>query len=313
MVPFFRKLSQKDIPQILELVRDIWEWGDYVSNKIYVWFQRTDAHQIGLFLQDAQKKEILIGMAQIRLFPNQVAWMEAGRIAPSYQRQGYGRLLTESCIQYAQELGAERVQYDTWTSRFEMENPTIPQNHGSIALALRYGYVRKTYLDVLISDANQLKFSVHPSSLQMKEIAEQNVLPYFQQILGEIPKEINHGWNFVPAIPEAIHCLSNHVQWWGNGKALIQIMQPSNDCLVEEPKQGDLWFILYGEPHTAFELMRAQLTYRFQLSELHEITIFCAPTISEELFPYGFHYYDSTPTGVALFEKKLIKRIESDC
>lgn len=95
MKVFLRKLTNSDIPQIIKISQEILEDDDYVPSVIENWLKQEDCLNYGAF-EDLEKK-ILIGFGRVKYFPNGVAWLEGGRVRPSYQRKGIGKTTHTLC------------------------------------------------------------------------------------------------------------------------------------------------------------------------------------------------------------------------
>ena len=75
---FFRDLTEKDIPAILDISKDIWEGDDYIPDVIKKWLNEDDKLVYGAFLEIEMKE--LIGFGRVKMFSNGVAWLEGGRV-----------------------------------------------------------------------------------------------------------------------------------------------------------------------------------------------------------------------------------------
>ena len=138
----YRKLTTEDMPDILDITKDIWEW-DYLPSVIGRWINDPKCYTFGAFLESK-----LIAISNVRFLTPDSAWLEGGRVRIDYQKKGIGIELTNEGARYAKEHGALVVQYDTANI-----------NLGSIALARRCGFKKKYEFPVFFSYINDPAFN----------------------------------------------------------------------------------------------------------------------------------------------------------
>ena len=78
MKVYFRKLTKKDVPAILDISRDIWEGDDYIPNVIYDWLDDRESLNYGVFSELNFKN--LIGFGRVKVYDYNLAWLEGGRV-----------------------------------------------------------------------------------------------------------------------------------------------------------------------------------------------------------------------------------------
>ena len=104
---------------LVEISKDIWDGYDYVPDVIEKWLQEENCMNYGIF-KDELKTE-MVGFGRVKLYNNDIAWLEGGRIKVSYQRQGIGRKQLGYAIDYAYKVNAKVAQFDT-----------SPKNYGDL-------------------------------------------------------------------------------------------------------------------------------------------------------------------------------------
>ena len=137
---FFRELTLEDLPAVNDICRNIWkdENGvseDYLPKMIESWILEEKRYTFGGFID--KKKSDLVALGSVK-YLSEVAWMEGGRVAEEYQRKGFGKILTQQCIDYARSKNFKYIQYDTFS-----------QNSGSVGLAESLKFYQKDYMELL--------------------------------------------------------------------------------------------------------------------------------------------------------------------
>ena len=319
---YFRALTTADIPTVKHITRDIWEGDDYVPKVIAQWLQDDDGSMnFGVFREPHLKSESLVGLGRIKWLTPQKVWIEGGRIDPQVQKQGIGLQMTQYAVEYARTHGAMYIQYDTWGNRDHLGDPAYPQNHGSIILARKLGFIQKDYVDVLELEIDvHTRFPALPSQNCGRALSCEHAYTFYQRLSSPFgPKsEINQGWSYLPFEWEVFQELHEKYRWHHNPKAIIQVhnlkgalqASPESHDFHEVPLEEEYWIIVYGDARPARDLVldflhRRALTIHPNQKILAQI--FCSPAISSELVPLGYHFIDheTSPSGVMLFEKKL--------
>lgn len=313
---YFRALTTLDIPIVKHITKDIWEGDDYVPKLIAKWLQAEDENvNFGVFRDSQMRSESLVGMGRIKWLSPSKVWIEGGRIDPKVQKQGIGLQMTQFTIDYARTHGAKIIQYDTHANREHLGDPAYPQNHGSIVLARKLGFMQKDYVDVLeLEVGSNFCFPDSLSENGGSEISCAKAFIFFQQLPPGIrpTSEINQGWSFIPFEWDFFQPLYKKYRWEHNQKAIAQITKlhtPSQETQETFLKE-ELWIIVYGAAGHAKDLVLDILKRKILNLESHQkiqAQIFCSPAISEELVSVGFHFSDGkdSPSGVMLFEKAL--------
>ncbi|MHA1875504.1 MAG: GNAT family N-acetyltransferase, partial [Promethearchaeota archaeon] len=181
---FFRDLTEKDIPAILDISKDIWEGDDYIPDVIESWLKEDGNLAYGAFLKEEMRE--LIGLGRVKMFSNGVAWLEGGRVKITHQKKGIGRDLMKYAIDYAIQAGAKVAQYDT-SSR----------NFGSKALARFHGFKEKKRMEVLECKINELKLSKSDFS-QIRKITNEEAKRIYKKMDIGPGDELNIGWSYIP-------------------------------------------------------------------------------------------------------------------
>jgi len=284
---FFRDLTEKDIPAILNISKDIWEGYDYVPNVIEGWLREKSSMVYGAFLDESKKE--LIGFGRVKIFPNGAAWLEGGRVKVSHQKQGIGRDLMKYAIDYAIQVGAKIAQYDT-SSR----------NFGSLALAKYFGFREKKRMEVLFCKANDVK-------LTNKDIPSVNciTLKEAKEIYNKIDigpgDEVCIGWSYIPIQ----YLLEKNSSWLKKDNAIMQLIRITSSPVQEGPDENSLWMITYGDDNAAFNLIQYAISNEVKNQKIEDFDVFCSPEVAKMIQEMGFSYWEDEPNGVVLVEKEL--------
>jgi RimJ/RimL family protein N-acetyltransferase len=287
MKVYFRELTTEDIPAIKDISKDIWEGDDYIPNVIDEWLQDKDCMNYGTFL-DKEKTE-LIGFGRVKLFDKDIAWLEGGRIKVSYQGQGIGKLQLGYAIDYAAKMGLKVAQYDT-----------ASDNHASLSLAKYYGFKEKKRMELLVADYNEM-------------IIGEKFVPKFQKLTADVAKNLYHqfdigpgdeiciGWSFIP-----YKYLTDDLGFWiYNENAILLQIEFGRSSDFEVPSEQEVWMIVYGNAHSALELIQYALQNELENNKTKSFVIFCNDEISKLIKPMKFKYPEEDHFSVILFEKDL--------
>ena len=286
---FFRDLTEKDIPAILEISKDIWGGDDYVPNVIERWLIEDGNLAYGAFLEEEMKE--LIGFGRVKMFTNGVAWLEGGRVKITHQKKGIGRDLMKYAIDYAIQEGARVAQYDT-SSR----------NFGSKALAKFHGFKEKKRMEVLECKLSELKLSKSDYS-QIRKITNEGAKRIYKQMDIGPGDELNIGWSYIPLL----NLEDKNSSWLTNSEAILQKIDIKSLAQPEKPKQNEAWIIVYGDPLAACKLITYTLSFEIEKDEIDLVELYCKVEAVKFVKELGFKdpSWEDEPVAVVLYEKKL--------
>jgi len=286
---YFRDLTKKDIPAILDISKDIWEGDDYIPDVIERWLNDKDNLAYGGFLEEEMKE--LIGLGRVKMFPNGVAWLEGGRVKITHQKQGIGRDLMKYAIDYSIQVGAKIAQYDT-SSR----------NFGSKSLAKFHGFKEKKRMEVLECDVNKLKLKDYKFS-DIREISNEEAKKVYQRMDIGPGDEINIGWSYIP-----LSSLEDkNSVWLTNSQAILQKRDMGSRDLPEKPSEREIWIIVYGTPEAIIDLISYTLSFEIDKNEIDVVELYCKAEVVKYVKELGFEdpSWEEEPVAVVLYEKKL--------
>ncbi|WP_371804980.1 GNAT family N-acetyltransferase [Candidatus Lokiarchaeum ossiferum] len=291
---YYRELTREDIPAINEMCKKIWDGEDYMPNIIDLWLNDPKSNNFGAFL-DPEKTE-LVGTGRIKWLSDSLVWIQGGRVAFEYQKQGIGFSVSKYALDYAETHGAKFAQYDTWT-----------ENHGSCKLAEAHGFYRKDYLDTMFAKKEELIFL--PSSNKFGPsipISATEAYEFLKTIENGPKDEINMGWSYVPFTLAQLNKNSSSYIWKRNTNSLIQIHRMISSSSSNESPQYEYWYIMYGDPEGARSLLIAEINEKQEDQSVKSAEIFFPPKLRSSMQNLGFHWVDFPhPSGIVLFEKKL--------
>ncbi len=286
---YFRELKIEDIPAIKDISKDIWEGDDYIPNVIEEWLQQKECINYGAF-KDEEKK-ILIGFGRIKIMSKDLVWLEGGRVKFSLQHQGIGKMMIKYALEYARQINAKIAQYSTWSKNF-----------GSISLAKKFGFQKKKIMNFLESDIKTLKLINKPSS-EVENITAKKSLKIYRNIPNGPGDELCVGWSYIPL--KLKYFVNKNWSWIRNSGAILQKIEFKRTHFQEDPKNNEIWMIIYGEPTAVRELLQHIIQIDLQTKNFEKFVVFCHPKITAIIKEIGFSYYDDDPSGVLLFEKHL--------
>jgi ribosomal protein S18 acetylase RimI-like enzyme len=289
MKVFFRKLKNSDIPLINEISEEIWEGDDYVPSVIENWLKQENCLNYGAF-EDLEKTS-LIGFGRVKYYPNGVAWLEGGRVRPSYQRKGIGKQLIHYALTEAQKAGVEIAQYDTSS-----------KNQGSIALAREFGFNKKKQMEVLFFESSGLQLVPKNSNeIEIERIDALRAKSLYKTMDIGPGNEICIGWSYIP-----LDFLNdNEFNWLKLHKSILLTPNSITNTIYEKPKEEELWMIAYGEPSENKGLIKYLLSIMIQHYLYKKIVAFCQLETAKIIQRMGFRYENNEPSGVVLFEKQI--------
>ncbi|MHA1507195.1 MAG: GNAT family N-acetyltransferase [Promethearchaeota archaeon] len=286
---YFRYLTIKDIPAILDISKDIWEGDDYIPDVIERWLNEKDNMAYGAFLEEEMKE--LIGFGRVKMFSNGVAWLEGGRVKMTHQKQGIGRDLMKYAIDYAIQTGAKVAQYDT-SSR----------NFGSKSLAKFHGFKEKKRMEVLECKISKLKLKISDFSQIRKLTNDEAKSKYKKMDIGP-GEEINIGWSYIP-----LSSLEDkNSLWLTNSEAILQKIDIKSRAQPENPSENEVWIIVYGDPLAACKLISYTLNLERNKDGIDLVEIYCKAELVKDVKELGFEdpSWEDEPVAVVLYEKKL--------
>ena len=286
---FFRDLTEKDIPAILDISKDIWEGDDYIPYVIERWLNEKDNLAYGAFLDEARKE--LIGFGRVKIYPNGIAWLEGGRVKASHQKKGIGRDLMKYAIDYAIKFGAKVAQYDT-SSR----------NFGSVSLAKFHGFKEKKRTEVLECDLPELNLKQYDFS-DIRAISNEKAKDIYKKLDIGPGDELNIGWSYIPLA----NLEDKNSLWLTNSEAILQKIDISSKVLPEKPRENEVWIIIYGNPIATLKLISYTINYQLNKDEINIVSVYCQTEALELLKEVGFKdpSWEDEPVAVVLYEKEL--------
>ncbi|MFX1498559.1 MAG: GNAT family N-acetyltransferase [Promethearchaeota archaeon] len=286
---YFRELNNDDIPQILDITKDLWEGEDYVPNVIKQWLRDTDCLNYGGFKDKATTQ--LIGFGRVKMFPNKTAWLEGGRVKANLQKKGIGKVLMKHAIDYAKKVGAKVAQYDTSS-----------ENVGSLALAKFFGFKEKKSMEIL--DCKSENLIIHKREIKrVKEVSLNEAIEIYKKVNIGPGNEVCIGWSFVPLD----YLRDENSNWFVKDNAILQKIEFKYPITEEGPDSKELWMITYGNELNVKDLIEFTLLNKLKAKENEIFVIFCKPEIVEFVEKLGFTYthWENKPLHVKLFEKLL--------
>ena len=286
---FFRDLTEKDIPAILDISKDIWEGDDYIPDVIERWLNEDDNLAYGAFLEEEMKE--LIGLGRVKIFSNGVAWLEGGRVKITHQKKGIGRDMMKYAIDYAIQAGAKVAQYDT-SSR----------NYGSKSLAKFHGFKEKKRMEVLECKMKELKLSKSDFS-QIRKINNEEAKRIYKKMDIGPGNEVNIGWSYIPLL----NLEDKNSLWLTNSEAIIHKIDIKGQTQPEKPRENEVWIIVYGDPLAVCKLISYTLSSEIDKDEVDLVELYCKAEVVKYVKELGFKdpSWEDEPVAVVLYEKKL--------
>ncbi len=104
-----RALQRSDYPDVIEIVRDIWDGDDYVPLVFIDWIQEKGSYCRGLFVN-----EKLVGFSRLKRLSNTIGWLQGLRVDPSEQGKGYGRMIAEKMVDFCFSVGLKDLYFSTY-------------------------------------------------------------------------------------------------------------------------------------------------------------------------------------------------------
>ncbi len=285
MKVYFRELTIADIPAIKEISKDIWEGDDYIPYVIDDWLQDKKSMNYGTF-KDKNKKT-LIGFGRVKLFNNELAWLEGGRIKVSYQGQGIGKLQLGYAVEYAAKSGVKLAQYDT-----------ASDNVASISLAKYYGFKHKKCMDLVEVNSEDIKLTKKIAP-KIDELTARNVREIYKEFDIGPGDEVCIGWSYIP-----VKYITDELgSWIYNIDAILQKIEFGKSHDYELPSEQEIWMIAYGKPKAARDLIQITIQKELESKGNKIFEVFCKPDVVDLIKAMGFKYNEDERFGVMLFEK----------
>jgi GNAT superfamily N-acetyltransferase len=287
---YFRKLKKNDIPQILEISKEIWEGEDYIPNVIEAWLGENESYNYGAFLDKEMNN--LVGFGRVKILSKSLVWLEGGRVKISHQKKGIGEKLMKHALEYAKKIGAKKAQYDTSS-----------QNYGSLALADKLGFVKKFRMELLLCKEVEIRLQENISYNTIRILSPEKALEVYENINNGPNDEICVGWSY---IPKKLKFLKRQKgKWVSNLEAIIHDKSSPKEKQDKDSEIAAGWMILYGDPSYAKELLQFSLEKHKNRSKFNSYYLFCHPALLKVVKEFGFHREEDGPEGVILFEKDL--------
>ncbi|MFX1420026.1 MAG: GNAT family N-acetyltransferase [Promethearchaeota archaeon] len=287
MKVYFRELTTEDIPAIKDISKDIWEGDDYIPYVIHEWLQEKNCMNYGTFI-DENKTE-LIGFGRVKLYNNEIAWLEGGRIKVTYQGQGIGKLQLGYAVEYANKIGVKSAQYDT-----------ASDNLASISLAKYYGFKQKKCMDFVVANSDEITISKKITLQFNKLTADDAKILYKQYDIGP-GDEICIGWSFIPLK----YITNEHGSWIYNKDAILQKVESGTSQNYELPSEQEIWMVVYGKPEAASDLIQYTIQRELESKGSKIFQVFCKSDVANLMKDIGFKYHKEKRFGVILFEKSF--------
>ena len=288
---YFRDLTNRDIPAILDISKDIWEGVDYIPDVIERWLNEKDNLTYGTFLEEEMKE--LVGFGRVKMFSNGIAWLEGGRVKASHQKKGIGRAQLKYAIDYAIKVGARVVQYDT-SSR----------NFGSLSLAKFHGFKEKKRTELLECDINDIYIKEYDVSV-IRQISSEEAKEIYKKMDIGPGDELNIGWSYIP-LP---NLEDRNSMWVTNLDAILQKIDIRSKVLPEKPRENEVWIVVYGDPEAASQLISYTVDHELNKDEIKIVAVYCKSEAIELVKELGFKNPlwegEDEPIAVVLFEKDL--------
>ena len=286
---YFRDLTNKDVPAILGISKDIWEGDDYIPDVIERWLNEKDNMAYGAFLEEEMKE--LIGFGRVKMFSNGVAWLEGGRVKITHQKQGIGRDLMRYAIDYAIQKGAKIAQYDT-SSR----------NFGSKSLAKFHGFKEKKRMEVLECKLSKLNL-IKSDFSQIRKITNEEAKSRYKKMDIGPGDELNIGWSYIPLL----NLEDKNSLWLTNSQAILQKIDIKSRAQPEKPRENEVWIIVYGDPLAACKLISYTLSFEIDKDKIDLIELYCKAEVVKYAKELGFEdpSWEDEPVAVVLYEKKF--------
>ncbi len=285
MKVYFRELTVEDIPAIKDISKDIWDGDDYIPYVIDEWLQDKKSMNYGTF-KDENKTE-LIGFGRVKLYNNDVAWLEGGRIKVSYQGQGIGKLQLGYAVEYAAKSGVKVAQYDTGSD-----------NSASIRLAKFYGFKQKKCMDLVSANSNDIKLSnkINPN---IDELTANDAKQFYKELNTGPGEEICIGWSYIP-----LKYITDELgSWIYNKDAILHKIKFGKSHDYELPSEQEVWMIVYGNPKVAYDLIEYTIQKELDSKGTKTFEVFCKHDVADLIRSIGFQYHEDKRFGVLLFEK----------
>lgn len=286
---YFRELNDDDIPQILDITKDVWEGEDYVPNVIKHWLRDTDCLNYGGFKDKATTQ--LIGFGRVKIFPNKTAWLEGGRVKANWQKKGIGKALMKYALDYAKKAGAKVAQYDTSS-----------ENIGSLALAKYFGFKEKKSMETL--ESKYEKLDIREREIKgIKKVSLNKAIKIYKRLNIGPGNEVCIGWSFIPLD----YMRDENSNWFVKDSAILQKIELKQPSTQVGPISKELWMITYGNELNVKDLIEFTLLNELIAKENEILVIFCKSEIVEFVEKLGFSYthWENKPLHVKLFEKLL--------
>ena len=166
----FRIYKESDLPDIIEITKDIWEGNDYLPKRIGEFL--TDPHSHPCVIELDNK---VISVGNMRFINDDIVWLEALRTHPEYRAKGLAKTLTSELFKLGKSMGAKQAWLMTSQSNMAtqkiLEDLKFTESH-LISLS---GFVEEDNLPEIKEDGtlSSIKFIDKYISAKARELVSQ--------------------------------------------------------------------------------------------------------------------------------------------
>jgi hypothetical protein len=158
-------------------------------------------------------------------------------------------------------------------------------------------------MEVLECEINKLKPREYDFSDIQKISNEEAKKVYSRMDIGP-GEEINIGWSYIP-----LSSLENkNSLWLTNSEAILQKIDIKSNTQPENPRENEVWIVVYGDPLAACKLISYTLNFEIDKKEIDLVDIYCKAEVVKYVKELGFKdpsWEEEKPVAVVLYEKKL--------
>jgi len=92
-----------------------------------------------------------------------------------------------------------------------------------------------------------------------------------------------------------------------NSDAILQKIDIKSRVQPENPRENELWIIVYGDPLAACKLISYTLSIEIKVDEIDLVELYCKAEVVKHVKELGFKdpSWEDEPVAVVLYEKKL--------
>ncbi|TFG14158.1 GNAT family N-acetyltransferase [Candidatus Thorarchaeota archaeon] len=170
-----RDIRKDDMPDILEISKNVWGGHDYLPRHINDWLKDPDCHTFGTEVDGK-----LIAIANLRVIDGgNTAWFEGLRVHPNHREQGYANRLTDHLVEVSHDIGVERVRYTT--AKDNVESLALAKRIGLEKILEMYVFWKGDLLELDWSYSEREVLQVSPRDVQ--ELLEENVFEFLHPVI----------------------------------------------------------------------------------------------------------------------------------